>query len=128
LHLELTWQASSPVFLETITNVAYDGLALSAGLAGQHPIGQLLGPFFGPTNYAGFADPTYRELAEAVIVETRPDAQRALYTQPNDMLLDQSWVRPIAQSPQRIAASTRVQGLRYDLHDALARPDVCLTS
>src|SRR5579864_1861899 len=43
-----------------------------------------------------------------------PVKQKQLYSQLNDIYLDQSWVLPIIPNPERAVARSNVHGLRYD--------------
>jgi ABC-type transport system substrate-binding protein len=94
-------------------------------LGHTRPASQLIGGTYGPnTNFSGFKDDAYNELANRITTETDPSKQRALYDQLNDYWLDQSWVQILLRNPEHLVARVGVHGLRYDAHQALALPEV----
>ena len=51
-----------------------------------------------------------------------PDAakRKALYSQLNDLLIDEAFVYPIATAPFRVAARASLHNLEFLLHDAVS--------
>jgi peptide/nickel transport system substrate-binding protein len=116
-------------FVPILARGSYQGLALVIGAYGHlQPANLFQGTVYGPeVNYAGFKSDEYARLVNQVLVSTDPSTQRLLYSQLNDYLLDQSFVLPVTQSPQHLAARANVRGLRYDAHEALVLSEVWLT-
>ena len=57
-------------------------------------------------------------------METDPNKQRALNSQLNDYLLDQSFVQHIVPVPERVGAQKNIRGLRFDFQPALVLGEV----
>jgi len=157
IHLDLSWPATTPdyatmaqiyqadlakigvdvalkplepaVSLATRNDRSWQGLLFSGNNLGHfRPASQITGGTYGPsTNFSGFRDDAYNELANHLAIETDPAKQRLLYSQLNDYYLDQSWVLIVMQNPEHIAARAGMRGLRYDAHLALVLPEVWLT-
>jgi peptide/nickel transport system substrate-binding protein len=110
------------VYLSQVQNVAYNGVMVTGGLNGQmKPMTMILGPYYGPEfNYSGFADRQYAALTQSIAAETDVSRQQSLYAALNDTFLDESWVIPVAQNPNRVVTRSNVRGLEFDVHEALA--------
>jgi ABC-type transport system substrate-binding protein len=78
-------------------------------------------------NLSGFNDEAYTQLVNQIVTETDPVKQKQLYSQLNDIYLDQSWVLPIIPNPERAVARSNVHGLRYDARPGLALSEVWLS-
>jgi peptide/nickel transport system substrate-binding protein len=117
-----------PVALTTRNNKSWRGLLFSQNTLGHfRPASQIAGGTYGPnTNFSGFKDDAYNELANNLATETDPVKQRLLYSQLNDYYLDQSWVMILMQSPEHHVARAGVRGMRYDTHLALVLPEIWL--
>jgi hypothetical protein len=84
-------------------------------------------PFFDARkNYSQFTDGTYTQLTAALLVETDPSKQKALYDQLNDQVLASSFALVISPAPPIVIAHAGVRGLRYDLHEALVMREVSI--
>jgi peptide/nickel transport system substrate-binding protein len=89
------------------------------------PPSQMLGFAYGPDrNNSGFKDDTYSQLVNQVLTETDVNKQRALYSQLNDYLLDQSFVQHIVPVPERAVGQKNIRGLRFDFQPALVLGEV----
>jgi ABC-type transport system substrate-binding protein len=82
---------------------------------------QVFGPFYTPnTNWAGFRNDQYAALAHQVATETDPAKQKAVYSQFNDFVLDQSFVVPICSNAPVVVSKGSVNGLAYAMNEGLS--------
>jgi peptide/nickel transport system substrate-binding protein len=116
------------LYLTQVQNVAYNGVMVTGGLNGQmKPMTMILGPYYGPVvNYSGFSDENYLALTRAIATETDTTRQQSLYASLNDTFLDEAWVIPVAQNPNRVVTRAHVRDLAFDMHEALVVSDVWL--
>lgn len=70
-------------------------------------------------NNTHWADPTYRELAAAAKTELDPVAREDLYRQLRDIIVEESWVIPIATRPIAYATRTSLTGFDTSVSDFL---------
>ena len=77
-------------------------------------------------NFAGFKDDQYTQLITASQVEADAGKRKALYTQLNDLLLDQCFSMPLATNPPIIAASSKVHDVGWNAHDQLQHDQLWL--
>jgi peptide/nickel transport system substrate-binding protein len=77
-------------------------------------------------NFAGFKSDQYSQLVIASQVEPDPAKRQALYTQINDLLLDECFSMPIASNPPVIVASAKVHAVGWNAHDQLAHDQLWL--
>jgi ABC-type transport system substrate-binding protein len=70
---------------------------------------------YGGFNFAGLKNERWAQLVEAA--STEPDAakRKGLYSQLNDMLLDESATIPVSFYPSVLVARTKVRGLQVSL-------------
>jgi peptide/nickel transport system substrate-binding protein len=74
----------------------------------------VLSTYYQPTGpQTGFVDDGYTQLVNAIAVETDRAKQHMLYTQLNDILLDQCFLMPIMSVVPAVLSSARVQGITY---------------
>jgi peptide/nickel transport system substrate-binding protein len=74
-------------------------------------------------NNSGFKDDTYSSLIEQAGSEPDANKRKAIYAQLNDILLDQSFMFPVAAAPARYLASANVQGVGHTLHEGFTFTD-----
>jgi ABC-type transport system substrate-binding protein len=77
-------------------------------------------------NFAGFKSDQYTQLVTSTQVEAEPDKRKMLYTQLNDLLLDECFSMPLASNPPVITASSRVHDVGWNAHDQLAHDQLWL--
>jgi peptide/nickel transport system substrate-binding protein len=70
-------------------------------------------------NFAGFKNDQYTQMVTAMQVEADPNKRKMLYTQLNDLLLDECFSMPLASNPPVIAASAKVHDVGWNAHDQL---------
>jgi peptide/nickel transport system substrate-binding protein len=71
------------------------------------------------SNSAGFRNERYAQLINAASLEPNADKRRQLYSQINDILLDEAFLLCLATNPTIVVAGTRVNGLRFDAHEGI---------
>jgi peptide/nickel transport system substrate-binding protein len=108
---------------------AYQGLLLSVGSGANAAEATSLltrSRFFSPdpkTSFTGFASDDYQNLISAASVEPDADKRKSLYSQIEDILLDESASITVSLYPQTAIARSNVHGLMYD-----ARPGLTFAS
>ena len=129
MGVSLTLKPMEPAaFVPTLLNRSYQDLALIIGAAGELHPAALLSTLYSPkSNNSGFEDDAYTQLVDQLVATTDTSKLSQLYRELNDYWLDQSWVIPVTQSPQKVAARANVHGPRYDGHDALVLSETWLS-
>ena len=109
-----------PVWQQTSRGLQY-GLNLTfTGPAALHPVSLASSAVFTPDqSTTGFKDERYSQLIAAVGAEEDAAKQKALYSQLNDFLLDQSVVMPLSANPTNIVVNARVHDVSYTMHEAV---------
>ena len=108
--------------------VKYNGMAVGTALFGQVQPGVQFGsPYYGPlNNWSGFKDQQYTSLATAMSTEIDPARAKQAYAAYTDYLLDQSFTIGVATLLPRIAMTSRVQGVKYDMTYILSATEAWL--
>ena len=78
-------------------------------------------------NNEGFSSDAYTQLARATATETDPQKLKQVYTQMNDLLLDEAFASAIASAPPRVLLKSNVQGLGYTMHEGFDWTNVWLS-
>jgi ABC-type oligopeptide transport system substrate-binding subunit len=78
-------------------------------------------------NNEGFSSEAYSELARATTTETDPQKQKQVFSQMNDLLLDEAFASAIASAPPRMLLTTKVQGVGYTMHEGFEWTNVWLS-
>ena len=123
-------QADSAAFFDAINNRTYSGMyAITTARANLAPgITILSTQGFNPDqNNEGFSSEAYRQLAQAIATETDPQKQKQLYSQLNDLLLDEAFAVAIASASPRMLLKSNVQGLDYTMHEGFVWTNVWLS-
>ena len=74
-------------------------------------------------NNSGFKDDTYSSLIDQAGSEPDPDKRKAIYMQLNQILLDESFMFPVAAAPARYLATASIQGIGHNLHESFTYTD-----
>jgi ABC-type oligopeptide transport system substrate-binding subunit len=75
---------------------------------------------FAPSvNNQGFTSPEYEQLIASIVAEPDATKRQPIYTQLNDLLLDQSFDMPLATAPARMVTTQAVQGVGYSVGQPL---------
>jgi peptide/nickel transport system substrate-binding protein len=113
-------QTESAAFFSAINNRTYQGMfAITSARADLAPgITILSTQGFNPDlNNEGFSSPAYSALAAAMSTETDAQKQKQLYSQMNDMLVDEAFAVALAFASPRMLLTSSVQGLGYTMHE-----------
>jgi peptide/nickel transport system substrate-binding protein len=122
-------QLESAAFFAAINNRTYPGMfAITSARADLAPgITILSTQGFNPdTNNEGFSSDAYSQLAAAMATETDPVKQKQVYTQMNDLLLDEAFAVAIASASPRMLLRANVQGIDYTMHEGFVWTNVWL--
>jgi peptide/nickel transport system substrate-binding protein len=109
-------------YLDQINNHKYTGAYIGGiAYAAMEPVTRMansrhLDPS-GNSN-TGFTSPDYVNLFNTASAEPDADKRKALYSQVNDLLLDQSFVMPINSSPARMLTRSTVHEIGLSQHGA----------
>ena len=109
----------SAAWLDQVNNRKYAGGYWSPASYGQLSPGTTFGgtkawdPF---NNNQGFKSDTYANLVTAAGSEVDPAKQKQIYSQLNDLILDESFVAIVASSPQIMLTTAKVHGLSTTYH------------
>lgn len=117
-------------WVSTVINHTYKGIYSTAfGTAQLFPATLLTGSAYNPTgNNEAFKSDQYTQLVNAIGSEPDAAKRKQLYSQVNDLLIDEAFVWPIATAPFRISATARLQGLEFLLHDAVSFTNAWFTA
>ncbi len=127
--LNLT-QVDNASFLEQVNQLGYRGvIGLAAFQSGFEPAtGLTSSKNFNPgSNAAGFKDDRYTQLVNAANIEPDLNKRKVLYSQINDILLDESFLMIVTTNPQVVVARGGVNGVYFDFHDGLVPADMWLS-
>jgi peptide/nickel transport system substrate-binding protein len=119
--------ADGPAARQAMTDGKYSLYFTPHPFASMNPISMITSPYFdAKQNMSAYTDDAYAQTSTALLTETDPTKLKALYSTLNDELLDASFSLVISPAPPIALAGPNVQGLRYDLHDALVLREVGL--
>jgi peptide/nickel transport system substrate-binding protein len=115
-------------WIDTIVGHKYQGLYSTAfGTAQLFPATLMSGAAYNPAaNNSGFKSSAYTALVNSMSSEPDATKRKALYSQLNDMLIDEAFVWPISTAPFRIAARSSLHDVGFLLHDAVNLTDAWL--
>ncbi len=116
-------QVDSANFFASINNRTYPGMyAITSGRANLAPGTAIFSTqgFNPDSNNEGFASDTYSQLANGLATETDPQKQKQLYSQMNDLLLDQAFNLAVASASPRLLMKSTVHGVGYTMHEGFA--------
>lgn len=109
----------SAAWLDQVNNRKYVGCYWSPASYGQLSPGTTFGgtKAWDPNNNnEGFKSDVYGQLVALAGAEVDPAKQKQIYSQLNDVVLDESFVAPVASSPQIMMTTTKVHGLSPTYH------------
>jgi peptide/nickel transport system substrate-binding protein len=117
-------------WVSTVIGHTYQGIYSTAfGTAQLFPATLLTGSAYNPAgNNEAFQSDQYTQLVNNLGTETDATKRAQLYSQINDLLIDEAFVWPIATAPFRIGAAARLQGLEFLLHDAVSFTNAWFTT
>ncbi len=115
---------------DVIHSQKYNGFyTLNDSWAAMEPVSTLaVGASLNPKiNNAGFKDAQYTELVAKAAAEPDAAKRKALYSQLNDYILDQSFGMTIAPTTNRVVAKKSVNGLEFRMNDVMYFGNVWLS-
>ncbi len=117
-------------FLKGINNRNYSGVYYASASAQAEPASALThSQAWDPnTNNQGFKDDTSPNLVTTVATEADPQKRGALYSQINDIFVDQAFVDAIAVLTVIAVATSRLQDITPLAHDAFSFKDAWLNA
>jgi peptide/nickel transport system substrate-binding protein len=120
----------NPTFGALNSQMNYNGVVLSAGAYANvsEPSATFTNGAPTWTQQGNFKDPTYTQLVNQASKEPDASKRKALYSQLNDIVLDQSFVMPISLYPNISIASSNVHALRIDRSNRLTYTEMWLAS
>jgi peptide/nickel transport system substrate-binding protein len=127
--LNLT-QVDNATFLDSVNQLNYHGVIGLAGFqsAFEPATGLTSSKNFNPlSNAAGFKSDQYTQLINAANVEPDLAKRKALYSQLNDILLDQSFLMIVTTNPPILALRQNLHGVYFDFHDGIVPADMWLS-
>ena len=102
-------------WVDTAVKAAYHGMAIGqpGGFGGQDATSGIQTGAFGAANaFTNFKDETYTQLVKAAGSEIDPAKRKQLYSQINDLILDQSFTMNVSSYLAVSVANAKVQGVR----------------
>jgi peptide/nickel transport system substrate-binding protein len=113
-------QVDSATFFDMINNRKYTGMyAITSARAQLQPGSMLLtGGSTNPAgNNSGFKSDVYSQLLDASTTETDPQKQKQIYSQLNDLLLDEAFNTALASASPRMLLRGDFKGIGYTRHE-----------
>ena len=110
-------------WLDQIVNRKYNSLYVTANtLAQMEPITEFIQsrPFDPVMNNSGYTNERYTQLIRSAEVEPDAAKRKQLYSQLNDVVLNESWAMPIASGAPRYVARSHLHDVGYTLHEAFS--------
>ena len=108
-------------WIEAVNTLKYNAVYASTGSFAQLRSPSILftsGPVWGPLmNNTGYHNDRYTDLVNQAGLEVDPAKKKQIFAQLNDMLLDQTFVTPLAPNPPRVALRGTVKGVTYSAHE-----------
>jgi ABC-type transport system substrate-binding protein len=123
-------QVESAAFFDAINKRTYTGMYAVTSARAQLAPGitfSSTATFNSEQNNEGFSSDAYTQLAQATATETDPQRLKQVYTQMNDLLLDEAFASAIASAPPRMLLKNNVQGLGYTMHEGFDWTNVWLS-
>ena len=118
-----------PTFSSTVFNDPYQGLAIAGGAFTQLSESTTAfstgrgGNLVTGSNWSHYKNDQMVQLVTAASVEPDATRRKQLYSQINDMYLDQVFQMPVSLYPAMSLAHQNVHGVRYNLHPGLVYTD-----
>jgi peptide/nickel transport system substrate-binding protein len=106
--------------------VAYKGISLRfSGFAGTDPATLFtIGSYFRlNTNASGFKSDRYEQLVKAAGAEGDPSKRKQIFSDLNDLLLDESFVAIVSSQTVSVLTQAAVNGVKHSMHEAVIWTD-----
>jgi peptide/nickel transport system substrate-binding protein len=119
-------------WINAVNALQYNAVYASTGSLAQLRSPRILfgsGPVWGPTqNNTGFCSDQYTMLANQADLEVDPAKQKQIYSQLNDLLLDQTFVTTLAPNPPRETFRAAVKNITHSEHEGFVFNTTTLAS
>jgi peptide/nickel transport system substrate-binding protein len=104
--------------------VGYKGVSFS-GFAGTDPATLfMIGSYYRVnTNASGYKNDRYEQLVKAVGSEADPSKRKQIFSDLNDLLLDESFVAIVSSQTVSVLAQVAVNGVTHSMHEAVIWTD-----
>lgn len=106
--------------------VGYKGVSLRfSGFAGTDPATLFtIGSYFRlNTNASGFKSDRYDQLVKSAGAEADPGKRKQIFSDLNDLLLDESFVAIVSSQTESVLTKTSVNGVSHSMHEAVIWTD-----
>ena len=115
-------------YIQELFSGGYPNLAGGASLFGQLQPAFFAGNAYyaAAHNWANFQSDQLTQITNAIATETDPAKQKTAYSQWLDYILDQAWVLPWSNTVPRIAATSKVQGMAFNMTEFFMPNDIWL--
>jgi peptide/nickel transport system substrate-binding protein len=117
------------IWVDEAVNRKYKGMYLSNSGSSQFEPSSTLnsGRATDPnSNNSQFTDDQYIQLIASAAGEPDAAKRKVIYSQLNDILLDESFIIPLAGSPPTLATRANVRGIESSAHDGFVYSDTWL--
>lgn len=119
-----------PVWMDQVNNQKYKGLTQSSSAYANIESSSLFTLSrhwnYSGANTTGFKSDKYTQLVTAANVETDAAKRKQLYSQINDLILDESFVMVLAPGAPSVAVRGNVNGVRWSMHESRVYADMWL--
>jgi peptide/nickel transport system substrate-binding protein len=119
-------------WISAVNTLQYNAVYASTGSFAQLRSPNILfssGPVWGPQqNNTGFRSDQYAALVTQAGSEVDPAKQKQIYSQLNDLLLDQTFVTTLAPNPPRETFRAEVKNISYSAHEGFVYTTAGLAS
>jgi peptide/nickel transport system substrate-binding protein len=127
IGVKLNIQTDDPAtWIDKVNNRKYEGMYFASAAGAQLSPSTFYGSGRGlrpVDNNSGFKNDRYQQLIMSASTEPDPAKQRALYSQINDIYLDESFSMVLSPSPTIMIASAAVHDIGFTLHTAFTFTD-----
>jgi len=119
-----------PAWMDQVNNQKYRGLTQSSSAYANIESSSLFTLSrhwnYSGANTTGFKSEQYTQLVTAANVEPDAAKRKQLYSQINDLVLDESFVMVLAPGAPSVAARANVNGVRWSMHESRVYADIWL--
>ena len=126
--LKLNKMELSP-YLDYLRSLKYPGVTLGlTGFAAVQPASLFVGAYYTTSSVSitGFTSDRYTQLIAGMASEPDDARRKELYSQMNDLLLDESVTMVMAPNAMRVASHANVQGVRWRINEVRAWEEMWL--
>jgi peptide/nickel transport system substrate-binding protein len=119
------------VFLDQANNQKYRGLYWAQAVYAQLAPGAVFasGKAFNPqNNNSGFNSDQYAQLVSAANIETNATRRAQIYSDLNDLLLDESFAMCLSPAPPTVVMRSNLEGFTFNQHDMYSLANAWLSA